>query len=237
MEASGAGLAAGSDGADGTQQDGQQGDAGTGPDAALSQLGEQLATLSAGQEEMRAFLSGIAEQQEGPSEGQEEQQQPEVPDLSFLETEQDQAKAAEALQQIMRSEAGSETQKLLQEALTPLQQEVADMRRSQETDALVAKYQDLGDPKVAEAVVGAAGQWAEALGKPELATNVGFLEMTYLAGRAAELAQRQGNAADGGGATLEGAGGASPGGAGQGADVAGELAEKWGSGNNVLSKL
>lgn len=251
MEASGAGLAAGGgDGAaqgqgdGGEQQDGQQGQA-TG-DAAIAQLAEGLARMESGQEEMRRFLGGIAEQQQGTgqehqAQQEQHQQQPQPLDLSvFDETAPgyDGQKAAELLQNAMSQTASTEAGRLLQEAIGPLQQQVTDMRRSQETDALTAEFPDLKDEKVAESVVASAQRYATMVGQPELVTSTPFVRLVYMAGRAAELAQKQGGAADGAtAATLEGATGASPGSAAQGATTQEALAQAWGQRSDVMAKL
>jgi hypothetical protein len=78
------------------------------------------------------------------------------------------------------------------------------------------------------------------MGQPELAANTQFIRVTYLAGRAAQLAQEQQGAAGApGAATLEGAAGASPGGAAQGGpqETADSIKQAWSSGSDVLSKL
>jgi hypothetical protein len=246
MEASAAGLAGAAPagdaggGAPGQTPGGEQQQAPQGADA-IAQMAETLQGLAGTQEEMRQFLSDQA------AAGQQTQQQAETPaaptppDLSFLDEtspQYDPQKAAERLQEVMRAEAGTETQRLLQEALGPLQQQVGDMQRSQEADALVAEFPELGKAEVAEAVVKTAQQYAEMVGNPELAANTAFVRMTYMAGRAAQLAQQQeGAAAGAGAATLEGAGGASPGGAGQGAtQTADSIATSWADRRSVLPK-
>jgi hypothetical protein len=238
MEASGAGLATGSDGADGGDNDGQEQQAAGagGGNEAIAQLSEQLTTLSSGQDQMREFLEGLAQQQGGEQEGQQEERQ-ELPDLSVFDESRpgySEQQAAEALQQLMQTEAD----RRVQEAVGPLQERVDDMQRDRENDALIAKYSDLGDEKVAQSVVDTAQRYAAVLNQPGLVQSPKFVELVYLAGRATELAQQQQDgAADGAVATLEGVGGARPGGAGQGADPAAAIKESWGQRGNVLSKL
>jgi hypothetical protein len=202
-------------------------------------MAAQLQGLSDSQEQMRQFLEGQSQQQ--PAEQQQEQQPP-AADLSFLDEASpnyDPQRAAERLTEVMREQAGVATQAELAKVLAPLQQQVSDMQRASEADALVAEFPDLGKSDVAEPVVKAAGQYAEMVGMPELASNTAFIRLTYLAGRAAELAQQQEGAAGApGAATLEGAGGASPGGAGQGdTQTAESIAASWSRGNDVLAKL
>jgi hypothetical protein len=237
MEASAAGLAgpaAGDGGGEGQSQGGEQAPQGN---DAIAQMAETLQGLAGTQEEMRQFLSQQAEAT------QQSKQEPVTPaaDLSFLDEtspQYDPEKAAQRLSEVMRAEAGTETQRLLQEALSPLQQQVSEMQRSQEADQLVGEFPELGKPEVAEAVVKTAEQYAEMTGHPELAGNTAFIRMTYMAGRAAQLAQQQDGAGSGAGAaTLEGAGGASPGGAGQGASqTADSIAQDWSDRRSVLPK-
>jgi hypothetical protein len=260
MEASAAGLAGAASGDGGEQAQGQQGQQGaegaqageqtqqqqgqlTG-DAAIAQMAEQLQGMAPVHEQMREFLSSQAEQQQAAQQQQQQQQQEEAAaaDLSFLDENSanyDPAKAAERLTEVMRQQAGVATQAELAKVLGPIQEQVSNMQRQQEADALVTEFPELGEAETAQAVVKTAEQYAEMVGQPELAANTAFIRMTYMAGRAAQLAQQQeGAAAAPGAATLEGAGGASPGGAAQGAEQTAEsIGEKWGARTNVLSKL
>ena len=242
MEASAAGLAATASG-DGEgqqqQQGGQPAENGAQPQGqdAIAQMAQTLQGLSEGQEQMREFLVGMGAQPEQPV----EEQQPGA-DLSFLDETSpnyDPQQAAERLTQVMREQAGVATQAELAKALGPLQEQVSNMQRAQEADALVAEFPELGQPQTAEAVVKAAGQYAELMGMPELAANTQFIRVTYLAGRAAQLAQEQGAAGAPQAATLEGAAGASPGCAGQGGpqETAESIRQAWSGGSDVLSKL
>jgi hypothetical protein len=235
--AAGPAAPAGGDG-EAQQQQGQEQNGGPpqGNDA-IAQMAETLQGLSEGQEQMREFLGGLQQQ---PA---EEPQQPAPADLSFLDENSPQynpEQAAQRLTEVMREQAGVETQQQLQQALGPLQAQVSDMQRAQEADALVAEFPELGQPETAQAVVNAAGQYAELMGQPELAANTNFIRVTYLAGRASQLAQEQQGAAGApGAATLEGAGGASPGGAGQGTQqqTADSIRESWARGSDVLGNL
>jgi hypothetical protein len=236
--AAGPAAPAGGDG-EAQQQQQQQGENGAQPtgNEAIAQMAQQLQGLSDGQEQMRQYLEGI-----GQPAPEEQPQPPPAADLSFLDEQSpnyDPQQAAERLTQVMREQAGVATQQQLEQVLGPLQEQVSDMQRAQEADALVAEFPELGQAETAQAVVNAAGQYAELMGQPELAANTQFIRVTYLAGRAAQLAQEQQGAAGApGAATLEGAGGASPGGAGQGQQqTADSIRESWARGSDVLGKL
>jgi hypothetical protein len=251
MEASAAGLAGGTASGDGQAADGQQGSDGAPAqgeqaqgqqgDAAIAQMAETLQGLSSSHEEMRQILEAQGQQQ--GTQQQQQEQQPPAADLSFLDEASpnyDPQRAAERLTEVMREQAGVATQAELAKVLAPLQQQVSDMQRAHEADALVAEFPDLGKEEIAGPVVKAAEQYAHMVGTPELASNTAFIRMTYLAGQAAQLAQQQQQGAAGapGAATLEGAGGASPGGAGQGASqTADSIRESWSQGSDVLARL
>lgn len=256
MEASGAGLAAGGDA--GGQQQGQAaggdggGQQGAGDaaqagqqqtsEATIAQMAETLQGLAGTQEEMRQFLATQAEAGAAAADAATQQQeQPKPADLSFLDEsspQYDPEQAAARFDQVMREAAGSEAQRLMQEQLAPLQQQVADMRTEREADTLMGEFPELGKPEVAAEAMKTVELAAEQIGRPELAGNAQFVRYIYMAGRAAELAQKQDGASGAGVATLEGAGGASPGGADQGAEAAANaIGERWAGRTNVLAKL
>lgn len=251
MEASAAGLAGaasgdgegqaqGQQGAEGAPAQGEQSQQQATGDAAIAQMAETLQGLTDSQEQMRQILE--AQGQQPAEQQQQEQEQPPAADLSFLDETSpnyDPQRAAERLTEVMREQAGVATQAELSKALAPLQQQVSDMQRAHEADALVAEFPDLGKEEIASAVIKTAHQYADMVGTPELASNTAFIRMTYLAGQAAQLAQQQEGAAGApGAATLEGAGGASPGGAGQGdTQTADSIRESWTQGGSVLAKL
>lgn len=227
MEAS---AAAGPAAASGEGEQGSQtGEAQQG-DQAITQLADQLQQLTTSQEETRQFL------QSNPWAPQEEQQTPEVPDLSFLDEnspQYDPEQAAQRLQQVMQAEAGSEVERRMQEQLAPLQQQVQELRSQQGADALAAEFPEMKDPKVAQEVVDTAEKYAGILGQPELLSNFDFIRMTYMAGRAAQLQNEEGTSPQA--ATLEGANGASPGAPQQGAVPTGDqIAERWSKRSSVL---
>lgn len=233
MEASQAGLAASGEG---EAQQGQEGQAQNGEapqgDQAISQMMEQLQQLSAGQEETRQFL------QSNPWAPQEEAQPEETaPDLSFLDEtspQYDPEQAAARLQEVMKEQASTEATRLMEEKLAPMEQQVQEMRSQQGADSLAAEFPEMKDPKVAAEVVETAEKYADILGEPKLLQNFDFIRMTYMAGRAAQLANEEG-AASPQAATLEGANGASPGGTAQGTEVtADSIAEGWAKRSNVL---
>ena len=223
MEASAAGLATGEAEAPQAEQAPQG-------DAAIAQLAQQLEGLQQGQEETRQFL------QSNPWAPQPEEEPEPAPDLSFLDETNpnyDPNVAAQRLQEVMKQEATSAADAKLQEAIAPLQQQVQELRSQQGADALAAEFPEMKDPKVAQQVVETAEKYAQILNQPELLSNFDFIRMTYMAGRAAQLAQEEGDGSPQA-ATLEGAGGASPGGAAQGTEqLADQITQNWGKSNQL----
>lgn len=250
MEASAAGLAGPASGDGEAAQNGQQAPAqgqqegqqqAPQGDAAIAQMAEQMAAMSGTQEEMRAFLQAQAEQIQQTQTATQQEQQQQI-DTSFLEdTSLTPQQAAERLQTEIDKRAEIKAQALVDARVAPLEQSIGTMQQNQEADALVAEFPDLGKPEVAQAVLQEAERWATAIQQPEMAHNAQFLKMTYMVGRAAQLAQEQGAAGAPNAATLEGAGGASPGGAGQGAsqqqETSDSIAAKWGERKSVLPKF
>lgn len=204
MEASGAGLAGG----DAGQAQGEGGEAQQGPD--VGALAEQLGTLTQGQEELRQFLMTQPWQGQEQEAG-EEPQAPEV-DLSFLD---DPALTPEQMSQQLTSlidqSAEQRAQTLLQQHINPLSEQMSEMRLEQQAERLTQEFPELAEEETAERVVSTARQYAEMMGRPELANDPAMWRLVYLAGRAAD----QANAEQGeqpAAAHLEGAGGAGPGG-------------------------
>ena len=230
MEASGAGLAGAGDGqAQGSQQQGVQGSQeGSQQESQTQQANptEGLAT-SAQLDELRSLIADNPMFQ--PPE--ETAPEPEPLDTSFLEDPaMDPATAAKQLADFMDQQA----QTKVQEALAPVQQQLAELQSQQGADTLVSEFPELAKPENAEALVKAAERNAQMIGQPELVSDFGFLRLTYLAGRASELAQNQNTAASGGqAATLEGAAGASPGSQGA-SDVADQIGQGWAQRGSVL---
>lgn len=221
MEASGAGLApAAAPSGDAAQQQQQQGqqqgeqqDGTTQAQPDFAQLSSQLDSLGQMLEQQRPLLDHVASEPWNQTQEQQEET-PAAPDFSFLDETQPgytPEQAAGQLQQLIDTAAETKANALV----SPVQQQVQEMQVERQTDDLIARYPQLGDPKVAQEVVDTTHQWAQSIGHPELAGDPRVMEMVYSAALAKEQAGKEGADASGA-ATLEGAGGASPGGTQQG---------------------
>jgi hypothetical protein len=73
--------------------------------------------------------------------------------------------------------------------LAPRERAEAEQRRSAEADALEQKYPRLQDPKVQQEMIDKTIEWAQSVGKPELAQEPKLLEMVYLAAEAGRRAE------------------------------------------------
>ncbi len=73
------------------------------------------------------------------------------------------------------------SQEQLQKAIAPLMEQVRNIQVGLDAEALTARYPDLGKPEIAQPVVAAAKELAEALGNPDLAMNTKVLETIYKA--------------------------------------------------------
>jgi hypothetical protein len=220
MEASAAAGPAAAAGEGDPSQDGGQPQEQGQPDLAAIQ--QQLAELGPSLEQMRGMLTeqqeGMYAQQQQLAEAQgwtpeqiaqaEAEAQPQA-DLSYLNPDApgyDPNMAAQTLANVMQQAS----QQQVQQAVAPLQEQIATMEAQRQADLLAAEFPELEDPEIAQNVVNVSRQYAEIIGKPELGDNPAFWRMAYMAGRAADAAnaeQQQQPAA----ATLEGAAGASPG--------------------------
>lgn len=206
MEASQAGVGDGGD-AGQTQEAGEQQQAG--PD--FNAMQEQLGQVGSNMEQMYQFLQSEpwAQQQQGEPEGEPE---PESLDLGFLDTgdpEYNQQLAA-GLQSLIQTEA----QKVAQQQMGPLQQELAQHQErwtAFEADKLGDEFPELRDEQAAERLVTASRHLAEEFGQPELANNPGFWRVTHLALSAMRAAQEEQQAGSEPVAHLEGGGGAGAG--------------------------
>lgn len=193
----------------GQAADGQQ----QGPD--IGALAGQLEQLQGGQEELRQFLLSNPWQQQEAAEP-ETPSEPEALDLSFLDPDDpgwDPQQVAQRLSGLI-DQAAEQKMQPLQERLNSIESTNAEARREAEAERLANEFPELQQRDVAEQVVGAAQQIAEAYGQPELANEPWFWRMTYMAGRAAESAQQEGTE-DPQAAHLEGGAGARPGGSQQ----------------------
>lgn len=200
MEASVAGQG------DATQQ-GQQAQQGDGGGFDPAQFASTLESLQGSQEEMRQYLVSHLPQQQASEPEPEQEPEPEL-DLSFLDPaapEFDPEQIADRLGGLIGQVADQRTQA----AIAPMQEQMTEMRRSQEAERLAGEIPELGDPEVAQQTVQVARQIAEAYGQPALAQEPWFWRMTFMAARAAEAAQQEGDEAPSA-AHLEGGGGAAP---------------------------
>jgi hypothetical protein len=239
MEASGAGLAAGGDAAQGDgggSEQAQGGEAqGQAPDqsAVIAQLAEALPGLQDTQEQMRQFLSQQGEQaQEAEPPAPEAPQQP---DLSFLE---DPNVSLETAQSRLNEVIQDTARQMMAEQLAPLQEQVSNIDIERHAEALMQEFPDLRDDATAKSVMDAAETYAKNMGNPELVANPQFVRVIYLAGRAAQHAQEQGAQGAPDVATLEGAGGASPAGQQGAQPTADDITASWGKGGaDVYSRL
>lgn len=216
MEASGAGLSSGGDGAaqgEGQQQGGEGNGQGFDPSAITSTLDQ----LSSGQEELRQFL------QSAPWASQQEQEadpsQTEEVDLSWLGDDQLDPQAVGDQLQKMIDQRAQEQMKPLMDRLNQTEQQVRERVEAEQFRDLATEFPELTQQETAQQVVQHAEVLAQNMGQPGLARNAEFIRLVYTAGRAFDAAQREGNAPAA--ANLEGASGASPG--GQQVDQAAEL--------------
>jgi hypothetical protein len=215
MEASGMGQGTGGDG--GQQGDGQQGgeQGQGGPDLAalqgtLAQHGETL-------ESMREFMQELRQAQGQETDPQQEQQADLDLDLSYLDPAvaagMDPDALSQQLQQTISQAADQIADRKVNERIGPVEQQMNEMRRSQEVTALVGEFPELGEADTAQQVLSAAASLAQQMGRPELGEEPSFWRLTYLAGRAADAAQEeQGDVPAP--ASLESGAGATPGGGG-----------------------
>lgn len=225
MEASGAGLAGSGDG--GGDAGAQQGEGeGGGQQFDAAAITQQLEGNTQAMEEMRQFLMSEPWQAQPEAEADQTTGDQEF-DLSFLGDDTETGLDPET---VAKQLAGLVDQKT-QERIQPLQKQVARMQAEREAEALTAKYEELGELETAQKVADVARYKAEQIGRPDLADNMQFIEMVYLAGRAADAANAEGTEpADA--AHLEGAGGAGPAG-GQPVDL-GDLITNGGNPNGRL---
>lgn len=244
---------------DAADAQGQQGQEQAQPD--LASIQAQLSELGPSLEQMRTMLTEQQEalmeqqqpghpgdalpqgqfQQQPPPYGQQPQygqpqqfqQQPGQPDLSYMDPDNpayNPQLAAQSLAQLMQEQS----QQQVQAALAPIQEQVRNMEAQRQADLLAGEFPELQDPEIAQNVIDVSRQYAQMLGQPDLGDNPAFWRMAYMAGRAADAANAEGEQQPQA-ATLEGAGGASPGG---GADAQQQLVQgilnAGGAGRSVL---
>jgi hypothetical protein len=191
-----------------------QGDAGQGeatqqrgPD--LSALADQLGTLSAGQDEMREFLQSRPwDGQQEPEQAQQEQQEPELDLSQFLDPADpsyDPNQVAQQLSDVVEKVVAQR----VEQGLAPLQEQVQDVRRERDWQAIADEFPELVNEEVAKPVFQLAKTLAEHNGHAELAQEPWFVRMAYITGKAMETANEEGAEAPSA-AHLEGGGGAAP---------------------------
>jgi hypothetical protein len=98
----------------------------------------------------------------------------------------------------------------VEQAVTPLQEQIAEQRRTAEAAALEDEFPELATPEKAEAILDRAEELAAQLGHPELGHEPQFIRQAYLAEKASGLAAQETPAGTTPGAVLEGGGGAPP---------------------------
>lgn len=221
-------AAAGATGADGGTGEGAQ-DATPGA-VDLAPLTQTLEGVQASQEELRGIVSGLAQQlttsDGGDGEGDDGLTAEDL-DLGFLEDGQlEPAQVAERLQGLVDQRAQQIATQLVDQRLGPLEQRVNDSERTRALQDLVDDVPEMGDPRVAQQVTDTTKAMAEAYGWPaEVATDPRMYRIVYMAARAAEIANSEGDGTDGGVATLEGGGGARPAGAAAERDLGNEIVD------------
>lgn len=232
MEAGAAGAAGATAGDAGN---GDAGEAQGGQQAALpDSLVSTLEGLATGQEELRQFLQSQSEGEGGEGEGEDDGL-----DLSFMDPgdpEFDPAQVAERLGGLIDTAAERRANALMEQRVGPLESRLNDMARTAEAERLVAEFPEFGDQEVATEVVKVSRQIAEAhVDDPKeaakLADQPWFWRLTYMAARAAESANAEGDAPTA--AQLEGGGGAMPGSASQ-ADLGDAIVAPSQGGRSVL---
>lgn len=189
---------------------------GAGLDA--SALAEQFGSLTEGQEEMRQILAGLQEHLAQPQEDE-----PGLPaldlDASDLEHAGGDPRDVFGDPQVDAQELGAHLSAVVDAHTAPIREELGDLRRSHDAAQLIAEFPEMGDGDTIQNVMRTTADFAHVLGRPELAGNLQLARTVYLAGRALEMAQQEGDGEQPQPAHLEGGGGAGPGG-GRGAGAA-----------------
>jgi uncharacterized protein YdiU (UPF0061 family) len=183
----------------GEAAEGQQQQAG--PDYAA--IMETLQQQGQGLDQMREFL------QTNPWQAQEQEAEPEqqLPELGFLESgdpEFDQ-QLAQNLQNLISQQAEQQ----VQQHLSPLQEQLQTMQREKAASDLVGEFPELNEPEHAQRIVSMTRQYAEMMGRPDLADEPQMWRLMHLANAAMVAAKEEGEQSPA--AHLEGAGGAGAG--------------------------
>lgn len=195
-----AGEAAGQQAGQGEAAEGQAQDAQQGaPDyAALLESQQQMGSQM---EQMREFMQSqpwAQQQEQAPAEPEQE-----LPQLDFLESgdpEFDQ-QLAQNLQGFVQAEA----QKIAQQSLAPMQEQMQQMQRMDQARELVGEFPELNDPEHAQRVIGMSREYAEMMNRPDLADEPQMWRLMHLANAAMVSAQEEKEQSPA--AHLEGSGG------------------------------
>jgi hypothetical protein len=253
MEASAAGLSGGDAGAQadgGLGLDGNNGFDGNGH-ADFSAILEQTQQLASGMEEMRQYLmeqphagldgygDGDALDGDGSDGGLTAEQLEalaNVPDGTYALDE-----AGDPIPSPHPSPVQAEVQRQVQQTVAPLYDAMqqlagdhAEVRNEQAATQLAIEFPELQDPAAAGTVIDVASQIADELGVPSGTPQFWKVaRLAYLAGRAIDAAQEEGDDAPRA-AHLEGGSGAGPGGSSSGSDFLNILQNAGGRGSSAL---
>jgi hypothetical protein len=179
----------------------------------LDEMAQQIGKLTEAPAQPQQFQGGIADQfQSDPGFGQDPQypsfaedfgpQDDYQPGQYAPEYGQDpQVQQQQAMQQL-QSYIAEQVQQGVQNSVTPYIQQ-------QKANELERKYPDLATPEKAAEVVQATAQYAQRLGRPELARDPELVELVYLAQQARNSAAQETPADGDQGVHLE-SGGAAP---------------------------
>jgi hypothetical protein len=176
-----------------------------GPD--YGALSQQLEQQGQSLDQLREYLQSNpwAAQDQGEEQGQEEQPL----DLGFMETGDPQfdQELAQNLQSLIQSQVdqGLE-QKVIEKHLRPMQERLQTFERMDQARELTAEFPELNDAEHAQRVIGMSREYAEMMGKPELADEPAMWRLMHLANAAMVAAkEEEGNTSA---AHVEGAGAA-----------------------------
>lgn len=187
-----------------------------GNDALISRLDEmasQIGKLTQSAPEPQQFQGGISDQFQDPGFGQDQQFDP-----AFGQDfgQQDQYQPGQYAPeygvdpQQAQQQAMAQLQSYIQEQVQQgVQNSVTPYIQQQKANELERKYPDLATPEKAAEVVQATAQYAQRLGRPELARDPELVELVYLAQQARNSASQETPADGDHGVHLE-AGGAAP---------------------------
>lgn len=188
---------------------------GAGPD--IGSLVAQLQEGTQTQEQLREQMSTMQEllTQRLPEPQAEEAPDPLADiDLSWLDSgdEQLDKQMAQNFTNLVDTAVNQRVEQAVQQHVHPLQQSVQEQQRAMEADQLTNEFPEMASPEVAREVIKNAAEWADMVGRPELAAVPQVWRMVYLAGRALDAQQEEEGSEQPQVAHLEGAGGAIPGG-------------------------